>query len=82
MSEKDRLMPSEVDEVALAGPDVGAFLEKTITEAKAILYTYENDGDWYGCLKRAVEFMEKAGRSRPPDGTIVPGDEPGKLRRY
>jgi hypothetical protein len=72
-----------VEKVSLVGPDVGTFLRRTIAEAQEILYIYEDDGDWYGCLKYAVGYMEEALRSAPPDGTHVPGEgaDPGKIRR-
>jgi hypothetical protein len=71
-----------VEEASLAGPNVVDFLAKTIAEAKAILFTYENYGDWYGCLQHAVSFLEGCQQSGPPDGTTsVPGFEPEKIRR-
>jgi hypothetical protein len=77
----NELEKPDVEEVSLVGPNVGAFLTKTIAEAKAILFTYEDDGDWYGCLRHAVGYLEECARSAPPDGTHVPGYQPEKIRR-
>lgn len=61
-------------------PNVAAFIQRVLAEGHAIMEAYEDDGDWYGCVKNGLAFLAEAGRSEPPKDQIYPGSN-GKFRR-